>query len=481
MFKSIFQRLLFTYAAIILLVVTLLAALMTFFFNNYVYEQKQSQLLATGRRVEELTQKFSSLSMTEDDLMQTVNSLGQVTDSRIYVLMDKKLASLKLLGRQAGGQSDLVDDISKIYGGETLTRKKYFSSQMNKYVLFVGMPVYVDNTVSGVILLFSPLDQVNKTLVQVYKIIWGTATASLFLAAAIILIMSRRISRPIEKIQQAAESIAGGGFAEDIPAVGKDEIARLTGTFNFMKNRLRQIEEIRKDLIANVSHELRTPLTSIRGFIMGILDGLIKPEEQEKYLQRAYNETGRMERLVSDTLQLARIQSNTLKLNLERVHIGSLISDIIEETAITAAQKGITLESDILTGGATVLADRDRITQVILNLLQNALNYSPEGGKVQVRALAEDKRLLVKIRDNGPGIPEDQLDLIFQKYHRVPGSSQVPGTGLGLSIAKELVELHGGTIYAASTVGQGTEITFSLAYTELSSGRNTEIRSQKPE
>lgn len=465
MFKSIFQRLLFTYAAVILLAVTLLAALMTFFFNSYVYDQKQSQLLATGYRVEDLARQFSAQSITKDELIRTVNYLGEVTDSRIYVLMGQKLAGLKYIDIQAQPglmDKELLEEINKILNGETLTRKKYFSNQMNMYVLFVGMPVFINNGINGVILLFSPLAQVNKTLIQIYKIIWGTTAVSLLLAAVIILVMSRRISRPVEKIQQAAASIADGSFTGDLPATGEDEIARLTRTFNYMKNRLRQIEEMRKDLIANVSHELRTPLTSIRGFIMGILDGVIKPEDQEKYLRLAHGETVRMERLVNDTLQLARIQSGTLKLNLEKVEIGGLISAVIEETAITAAQKDITLDSDISTAGALVLADRDRIRQVILNLLQNALNYTPAGGKVRISALVEGEKLLVKVSDNGPGIPEDQLSLIFQKYHRVPGNSLVPGTGLGLSIAKELVELHGGSIYADSTVGKGTEITFSL-------------------
>lgn len=467
MVNSIFQRLLFTYAVIIVLVVTLLAALMTYFFNLYLFDRKQDQLLAAGRKAEELARDYIDKKIGRDHLIGTVNSLGQVTDSRIYVLMARKLSELKSLDGRAQeslGDIQIVDEIKRILEGETLVRKKYFSSQSNSYAVFVGLPITVDGTVNGVILLFSPQEEVNKTLSEVYKIIWGTAAASLALAAVVIFIISRRISRPIEDIQKAAASIAEGSFTDDVKPGGRDEVAQLAGTFNYMKNRLKQVEEMRKNLIANVSHELRTPLTSIRGFIQGILDGVIPPGEQEKYLRRAYEETGRLNRLVNDLLQLARIQSGSLRLNREMVNMGDLILEIVEENRLLADQRNIALSAVIPGNNVTAFADRDRIKQVILNLLHNAINYSGEGGRVRVRAESAGGTLTVAVEDNGAGIPGDQIDLIFEKFHRVEESRSqaVPGTGLGLSIAKELVELHGGTISARSEPGRGTEITFSL-------------------
>lgn len=466
MAKSIFQRLLFTYAVIIILVVTLLAALMTYFFNIYLFDRKQGQLVSAGQRVEELARDYNSGIMERDELTRTVNSLGHVTDSRIYVLMSKGLSELKSLdGRpqDPSGGNQLVDDIKRIMDGETLIRKKQFSNQLNTYVVFVGLPIFINSDVNGVVLLFSPLDQINKTLFEVYKIIWGTAAASLALAALIIFIVSRRISRPIENIQKSASAIAEGSFTEDVELQGRDEIAQLAGTFNYMKNRLKQVEEMRKNLIANVSHELRTPLTSIRGFIQGILDGVIKEEDQDKYLRRAYEETGRLNRLVNDLLQLARIQSGSLSLNREAVDVGELIREIVEENLLLAAQRSITLSAGI-EGAITAFADRDRIKQVILNLLHNAINFSNDGGEVRLRAAVQNRTVSVEVEDSGPGIPEDQLELIFEKFHRVEKSRSrmVPGTGLGLSIARELVELHGGTISARSQVGRGTIMAFSL-------------------
>ncbi|MCL6560092.1 MAG: cell wall metabolism sensor histidine kinase WalK, partial [Firmicutes bacterium] len=215
MFRSIFQKLLFTYAAIIIFVVVLLAALMTYFFKCYLLEQKQNQLLAAGRAVGEMARENGAKINKREDLVQAVNTLGAVTDSRIYVLIDRKLAGIRTLDDPFTGGGDegrLLDDIKRIMDGETIVREKEFSNQLNMYVVFVGMPITVNNAVSGVVLLFSPLDQLNKTLFRVYRIIWGTAAASLALAAVIIYILSRRISTPIEKIQKAAAGIAEGTY-----------------------------------------------------------------------------------------------------------------------------------------------------------------------------------------------------------------------------------------------------------------------------
>lgn len=465
MFKSIFQRLLFTYAAIIISVVILLAALLTYFLNIYLYEQKQNQLFAAGHRAQELARDHYAKNIGRDELLQTVNTLGYITDSRIYVLLGKKLAGLKSLDEQlqeGTRESQVADDLKKILDGETMTRKKQFSNQLNTYVVFVGIPVFDDDTVIGAVLLYSPLDQVNKALLEVNKIIWGAAAASLALAAVVIFILSRRISRPIESMQIAAAAVAEGDFSVSVEPDGRDEIAQLAATFNYMKNRLKQIEEMRKDLIANVSHELRTPLTSIRGFIQGILEGVIGPGEQEKYLSRVFEETSRLNRLVNDLLQLARLQAGSVKLNREIVDVGALVSDLTEELGLYAKQRGTGLGAEIAGGKLTVPADRDRLKQIILNLLHNAVSYSGEGGEVLIRVLKENGKVVIKVADNGAGIPEEELEFIFKKFHRVEKPGVEPGSGLGLTIAKELVELHGGIISVRSIVDQGTEFTVTL-------------------
>ncbi|MCL6635022.1 MAG: cell wall metabolism sensor histidine kinase WalK [Peptococcaceae bacterium] len=467
MFKSIFQRLLFTYAAIIMAVVGMLAVFMTVFFNVYLFEQKQGQLLAAGRQMEELAGRFQSRQIDRGELQQAAELLGTITGSRIYVLDSRGLDRLKHLAGQAlenPGFGRIAEDIKPVLAGETLVRKKYFSDQFNMNMVLVGMPFYEQGTVRGVVLLLSPLDQINSTLFRVYRIIWGTAAASLAFATMVIYFVSRRISRPIERIQTTAASIAEGRFDADVEPEGSDEVAQLTRTFNYMKNRLKQIEAMRRELIANVSHELRTPLTSIRGFIQGILEGVIEPGEQKKYLKRAYDEAGRLNRLVNDLLQLARLQAGSVKLHREKVDVGELVREVIEEHRFWAGQRNVSLHGEAAGDNLVALADRDRLKQVFLNLVHNAVNYSCDGGQVLVRVLREEGRLTIEVEDNGIGIPGDELAFVFEKFHRVerPERQQAPGSGLGLSIARELVELHGGSIQARSKTGRGTRMTVSL-------------------
>ncbi|MFZ5643638.1 MAG: sensor histidine kinase [Bacillota bacterium] len=468
--KNIFNRLLFTYAAVILVTVILLAALLTFFSNKSLYDQKQNQLLKAGHSLEVLAGDYFCQKIGLEELTRVSNALGNSTDSRIYVIDGKKIARLKSHGGQIPEgltESALVEDIIHILEGKTVIRKKYYSDNLNLYFVFVGIPVYVEGEVRGVLMLLSPQENINATLIQIYKIIWGSAAISLSMAAIIIYLVSRQISRPIENMQKAAAAIAEGHFAEDIDIVGHDEVAKLAGTFNYMKNRLAVIEKMRRDLIANVSHELRTPLTSIRGFIQGILEGIIPPDQQEKFLKRAYNETGRLNRLVNDLLQMARLQTGNISLSQEKVNIGDLVNEITDEYAIMAREKNIsiisTTEQHIITR-----ADRDKLKQVLVNLIQNALNYSDQGGEVSIRTAVAGDSLIIQVKDTGSGIPPDHLDLIFEKFHRVEKSrsQHIPGTGLGLSIARELVNLHGGTIEAHSEVGLGTEFTIKLPFSD---------------
>ncbi|MFZ5595768.1 MAG: ATP-binding protein [Bacillota bacterium] len=456
---NIFQRLLFTYAAVLIIAVLLLAALLTFFFNIFLFNQKTNQLITTGRSLQSLSQDFFAGKMSRDELERTGNTMGMITDSQIFMLDEQKMSLLKFQDQQVFN----AGDIKTILDGGIITRKEQYSNQMNGYFAFVGMPLYNGDKVTGAILLLSPQEQANKTLTQIYKIIWGTTGVSMVIASVFIYILSVKISRPVENIQKAAAAIAEGRFTDDLKPSGSDEVAQLTKTFNYMKNRLMQIEEMRKDLIANVSHELRTPLTSISGFILGILDGVIPPGEQEKYLRLAYEETARLNRLVNDLLQLARIQTGNISLNREKIDVGDFLREIAEENSLATARRNIALTS-ASPDGVLIYADRDRLKQILINLLHNAINYSGEGGEISIQAQKTGDSLMVTVSDSGPGIPEDQLDLIFEKFYRVEKSRsrEIPGTGLGLSIARELVELHGGKIYARNKPGRGTDMIFEI-------------------
>ncbi|WP_027717998.1 sensor histidine kinase [Desulfovirgula thermocuniculi] len=466
MFRSIFQRLLITYTVILLAVVLVMALSLTAFFHSYVLAQKGGQLVQAAREMEELALLYRQGKVGRGELQAAADLLGQATGSRVYLLLGEKAAALESLqGEKLGGaEKELLEDIKRILGGEVLVKRKVFFHPLNMYVVMAGLPVRAEGGIAGVVLLFSPLRELQEALAQVYRIIWLTALALLFPAAAVVFLVSRHIARPVERIQRAATALAEGNFGEDLPVLGRDELAQLTATFNYMKNRLKQVEEMRREFLAAVSHELRTPLTSVRGFIQAILEGLVAPAERDKYLRRAYGEADRLARLVNDLLELARLRAGGVKLHRERVGMKELVAEVLEECALFAGQKGVSLHAEVPAGEIVAPVDRDKMKQVLLNLVDNAVKYAPGGGNVWVSLRQEGCLLEVRVRDDGPGIPEEELPFIFEKFRRAEraGGEKVGGTGLGLAIARELVALHGGEIRAANLPGRGAEVIFTV-------------------
>ncbi len=471
--RSIFQKLLFSYLAVIILVIGVLAAFLTHFFNNFYFEQEQQALLDMGEQVIGQVLDCQTGKITAEQLADTVRIAGSTSGSRIFVLEGENIRNLQdpNLDAKVSEESDLLPDVRKILKGETVIKKKHYSSQLNAFVVFVGMPVITGDKVSGMVLLFTPVAKINTALNQVYRIIWGTALFAFLLGGLVIFLTSRRLSRPLTTMKEAAVAIAEGDYSKEIAATNCDELDQLIASFNYMRERIQQVEKMRQELLANVSHELRTPLTSIRGFIQAILEGVVPEGDQEKYLKIAREEVDRLTRLVQDLLDLARIKSGSISLNKEPLDIGELAIKVATEFRLIAAAKSITVETD---EGLVISGDRDRIRQVMINLLSNAVKYTEQNGQIQINVRRESGRAVLKVRDNGAGIPETELEHIFDKFHRVDKSRDAAtgGTGLGLAIVKELVELHNGSAAAWSAPGKGTEITIELPLVESADQRN---------
>lgn len=243
----------------------------------------------------------------------------------------------------------------------------------------------------------------------------------------------------------------------------KDELYGAVGVFQDVSE-LKKIEKVRREFLANVSHELRTPLTSIRGFLEAMIDGVIDEREREKYLQIIHQETLRLGRLVSDVLELARLESGKVELERREVNLALLIERSLLKLTPQLEEKNLTVKKQISPELPHILADEDRMEQVLLNLLNNAIFFSPQGGEIIISAIKKGKYAEVSIEDQGPGIPEEELPYIFERFYRVEKSraKKHGGLGLGLSIAKQIIELHGGEIGVESKPGQGSRFYFRI-------------------
>lgn len=228
--------------------------------------------------------------------------------------------------------------------------------------------------------------------------------------------------------------------------------------------KLKHLEGVRRDFVANVSHELKTPVTSVRGFAETILQNEMPKETEREFIQIIYDESDRLNTIISDLLNLSKIEKNDLQLNIEKIDLVKLIHKTAKPLMKAFSDKNLTLNLPNKGRSIELFADKDRIAQILVNLLSNAVNYTPEGGMVSVKVREKKNRIVFSVKDTGIGIPQSSIDRLFERFYRVDTARarNEGGTGLGLAIVKHLVDLHGGTITVDSVENEYTEFTVSL-------------------
>jgi signal transduction histidine kinase len=285
------------------------------------------------------------------------------------------------------------------------------------------------------------------------------------IAAAVIVsaITTRRIIGPLQAMTQASRRIAGGDYHQRVQAISPDELGDLAMSFNRMAEALEQTEQRRLELIGNVAHELRTPLSSIRSTLEALTDGVVAPEAAT--FLSAQRETARLQRLVQDLEELSRAEAGQIPIKCQASAISALIDAAVERLHPQFEDKGVSLVSAVDVDLPAVFVDPGRVMEVLLNLLGNALQYTPPSGEVTVRASRQHDYVRVAVTDSGIGIASSDLPHVFERFYRVDKSRSRAGggSGIGLTISKHLVEAHGGRIWAESPgPGQGSRFFFTL-------------------
>ncbi len=284
---------------------------------------------------------------------------------------------------------------------------------------------------------------------------------ALILAYAI----SRWVADPLQQVVQAAQAYPSGEIQSLSPR-GPHEVQDLTRAFNSMVTRVESSQKSQREFVANVSHELKTPLTSIQGFSQAILDGTADtPESRTRAARIIHNEAGRMHRMVLDLLDLARLDSGTADLKMSHVDLQALLQNIVDKFSPQAQKAGIRLMLETPAGLPVLIGDGDRLAQVFTNLVDNALKFTLEGGKVTISAAPAGDELVLSVSDTGPGIPRESLPRLFDRFYQVDVSragGEGHGAGLGLAIVREIVETHGGRISVRSELGHGTTFVIHL-------------------
>lgn len=308
------------------------------------------------------------------------------------------------------------------------------------------------------------IEDLNASFAQaVTQILLVAAGAALLAAVIVSTFVTRRLVSPIQRMKAASQRIAAGEYEERVEVLGEDELGALARSFNRMAQTLAETEERRRELIGDVTHELRTPLANIRCLMEGLVDGILPADPGTFY--QVEQEVVRLQRLVQDLEALSRAEAGQLLLERRPVDPAALIADAAARLQPQYQEKGVSLDVRLSAGLPVIDADRWRLLQVLVNLLGNALQYTPEGGQVTVSATPVQNELIVHVADSGIGIAPEHLPHLFERFYRVEKSRARAGggSGIGLTIARYLVEAHGGRIWAESAgLGQGSAFTFTI-------------------
>lgn len=361
-----------------------------------------------------------------------------------------------------GSDSKYVVNTGDFYGLYDHENASYLSVTQSIAYTYPGLSESINK---GSITLSVPFPEITAARNHIIYYFIIATLISVIIEVVILVITTKEITEPIRVLTNATKQVTEGNLSIKVHSESKDEIGELVNSYNVMIEALSNLDIMRNDFIASVSHELRTPMTSIGGFIDGILDGVIPLDKHDYYLQIIKEEITRMNVLVNDLLNMARLQSGKVELDYMPCKCDDLIFNTVVKLEPFIEQKNINIEFDLNAANCEVLIDKPSIERVIINLVQNAIKFTPEGGSITLHSSHDDSDTVqIIIEDTGEGIKADELPFIFEKFYKVDKSRGLDkkGTGLGLSIVKSILAAHKQSIRVESTVGKGSRFIFTL-------------------
>ncbi len=493
MFKTIFGKLVAIFMVILIVAFTVAGVALSLFLDRYLTEQKASALEASCDGINEVFGNYVENSgnlLAERYLKNSLDGYRAYTGALVWIVdktghifrsspdmstyfqkyVDKtktvKLQDPRQYSEVMLGAGIALHKVGDFYG---FFKDDIFTKYKNESWLTVEKSFPYKDTAGNdtliAVYMHIPVPEVREVRDKVFGYFLISVAVAVFISIILIYIFSLRFTKPLKQIKNAAKVIAGGEFSKRLNIKSNDEIGELARTFNSMAAALQNLEEMRRGFIANVSHELRTPMTSIRGFIQGILDGTIPEEKQNYYLTVVSDETNRLNRLVNNLLDLARMEAGEVKMNIISFDINELLRRSVIKLETLLLEKNIMVEADFEEEIMGVNGDVDAIDRVVYNLLHNAIKFTPEGGKITISIKSQKDRAHVSVEDTGSGIESSELDMIWERFYKSDKSRSrdKTGTGLGLAIVKNIMNEHGQDIWVESEQGKGTKFTFTLA------------------
>ena len=468
--KSSYGRNFTTVAMILLLALTVLGASFQMLVKNYLTEQAISGLRNDAEAISKLAAAYSiEGSLSSRDFLLNLDVASQVTDADVVICNEKGrviLCSDALTGCEHQGMQLNRSYLNRVLssGGQTDTGLIRGLYEDQRFI--VSMPIHSGTAFSGIVIVSSPTQATNQILSKISNM-FLTAAAFVVLASVLAVgVYARKESKPLRAMAKAANAF-GHGDLEARVKVDEDvseEMAELGIAFNNMASSLQKSEYQRQEFVANVSHELKTPMTTISGYVDGILDGTIPQHRHSYYLQIVSDETKRLSRLVRSMLDISQLQNQDIP-EEKKMHFD--LEEVIGQVLITfekkITDKRLDVDVDMPEHPVYTIANKDYITQVVYNLLDNAVKFCPEGRTLGLKIREGGSKVYISISNEGDTIPPEELPLVFDRFHKLDKSRSKnrDGWGLGLYIVKTIVCSHGENISVTSRDGR-TEFTFTM-------------------
>jgi signal transduction histidine kinase len=428
-------------------------------FRNYTQNQARKELRREAVGLTQLYSEQAVRSQEKGTLPPTfaASKLERASGNKLFYV------GTPFFSGQSSGLHRLPQkavDFQAILEGKTIEFEFTPPGEHRKF-LAVGHPLKLDKDADpfGGLIVATPQAQLSNQAMRLVLRLAIALLVGLLVTAAFAWYLSGRITKPVRRLAVAADEVAEGHYDTEVPQMaGRDEIADLAQSFGRMTERLAESEELERNFLMTVSHELRTPLTAIRGHVEALREGVADdPEMRTASLDVISAEAGRLERLVGDVLDLAKLDTRRFTVRHEEVDMARLVEQAYASFGEEARQRRIEYSQDV-SSEPVIVTDGDRVLQIITNLLANAFRWTPNGGSVGLALHADNGEIRVAVQDSGPGIGPEEQERIFRPFWTHDGK----GTGLGLAIARELALALGGTIDLDSEVGRGSRFELVL-------------------
>lgn len=472
MFKRIFLKYFTICASIILAILMVMGVLSSAVMASQTITQ-------TARDLESAAIKLSSLyaEMPKNGYFVGGKLLGSAMDvvkgtleADILILTDSGLVAAATVKTSSPQAQDVIipsDALSTVLGGKIYRKDGAFLKANGRHPAYtVGAPIMIgDNQIAGAVFVTTTQVGLWEVLVPFLLIYLLFVMLALIIAFIIVYFVTLKMFYPLMQMSQAAKRYAEGDFSMRITVRHEDELGELGLAFNNMADSLDKLETMRQGFVEDVSHELRTPMTTISGFIDGILDGVIEPEDQKKYLTIVSEEIKRLSRMVSSMLDVARVQAGTMAFSNSNFELGTILKKNLDTLSERFTEKGVNLVVDIAPEqDFYVYADADSVYRVIYNLLDNAAKFVNENGSVILRMKRSENMVLTSVYNTGEGISQKDVGHVFDRFYKTDKSrsKNTHGVGIGLYLVRNIVRAMGGDIFVSSKEGEYVEFTFSL-------------------